>query len=246
MRLPPLPAIDGVRIRHCPNRPRYAVGDDGSVWSCAALVYQKGSPGARSGVGQWHRVVAHPDGGGYLQVGIGKRKVKVAKLVLEAFHSIRPKGLQARHLDGDRLNNRADNLAWGTPKENAADSLANGSTRHGENCHAAKLTQRQVDRIRVLCATVPQREIADRYGVSVATISLITRGLTWARSHAEGTTRLRAKLTGQSHPRAKLSQRKVDEIRQLAGKCSYADLGRRFGVSAEMISLIVRRKAWVS
>ena len=38
---------------------------------------------------------------------------------------------EVRHLDGDRLNPHADNLAWGTRKENAADRARHGRTSHG-------------------------------------------------------------------------------------------------------------------
>ena len=42
-------------------------------------------------------------------------------LVLEAFVGPRPQGLVCRHLDGDKRNNRVDNLKWGTHAENWED-----------------------------------------------------------------------------------------------------------------------------
>lgn len=41
--------------------------------------------------------------------------------VCSAFNGERPSGAVTRHLDGDSLNNCADNLAWGTHQENHAD-----------------------------------------------------------------------------------------------------------------------------
>ena len=38
-----------------------------------------------------------------------------------------------RHLDGDKENNRAENLAWGTDSENMIDQV-----RHGNHLHARK------------------------------------------------------------------------------------------------------------
>lgn len=70
---------------------------------------------------------------GYLQAGlyVGSRgrHIKVHRLVAEAF--IRPgnPGEDVRHLDGDRLNNRADNFAWGTRAENMQDAVRHGTTR---------------------------------------------------------------------------------------------------------------------
>jgi len=44
---------------------------------------------------------------------------KVARLVAEAFHGTAPfDGAVVMHLDENAANNRADNLAWGTQREN--------------------------------------------------------------------------------------------------------------------------------
>lgn len=54
----------------------------------------------------------------------------VHELVLEAFDKPRPAPhYQVRHLDGNPHNNRADNLAWGTPAENAQDKIRHGTSR---------------------------------------------------------------------------------------------------------------------
>jgi hypothetical protein len=53
------------------------------------------------------------------------RMVELHALVLEAFVGPRPAGMECRHLDGDKMNNRAKNLAWGTRSENLLDR-----TRH--------------------------------------------------------------------------------------------------------------------
>lgn len=57
-----------------------------------------------------------------------RRLYKVHRLVLEAFVGSCPEGQESRHLDGDRLNNHLENLAWGTRSENAMDR-----SRHGTN-----------------------------------------------------------------------------------------------------------------
>lgn len=53
----------------------------------------------------------------------------VHRQVCIAFHGQPDPGMHARHLDDDPMNNRADNLAWGTPKQNAADARRNGIGR---------------------------------------------------------------------------------------------------------------------
>lgn len=57
--------------------------------------------------------------------GIVHRRT-VHSLVASAFIGPRPDGYEIRHLDGDRCNNRATNLAYGTGSENTYDAIAHG------------------------------------------------------------------------------------------------------------------------
>lgn len=70
-------------------------------------------------------------GSGYLAVGFvvsGQKKANrlVHSLVLETFVGPRPKGMVACHIDGDRYNNRLENLRWDTQKSNLEDAHALG------------------------------------------------------------------------------------------------------------------------
>ena len=62
-----------------------------------------------------------------LQVGKKVQQRYIHVLVLEAFVGPRPgktrvnNGSEVRHLDGDKHNNKLDNLAWGTMQENQQD-----------------------------------------------------------------------------------------------------------------------------
>jgi hypothetical protein len=49
--------------------------------------------------------------------------------VANAWLGEKPRGLQVRHLDGDASNNRPENLAYGTPKENMDDAVRHGTRR---------------------------------------------------------------------------------------------------------------------
>lgn len=69
-------------------------------------------------------------------------------LVIVTFVGERPDGQECRHLDGDFTNNRLDNLAWGTRKENVADAMRHGTFICGERHKNAKLTASQVREIR--------------------------------------------------------------------------------------------------
>jgi hypothetical protein len=77
------------------------------------------------------------------------RPTTVAALVCEVFHGSRPTPAhQVRHLDGDKLNSRPDNLCWGTGKENEEDKRRHGRKPAGERVYNAKLTNAQVAELR--------------------------------------------------------------------------------------------------
>lgn len=114
------------------------------------------------------------------------RTCPVHVLVATAFHEKPDDGVyrEVRHLDGNSLNSRFDNLAWGTRVENQADRILHGRTNRGERCGTSKLTQRQVDAIRVLLedTLMSQEEIAKWFGISEATVSGIKHNKKWAHS----------------------------------------------------------------
>jgi hypothetical protein len=108
-------------------------------------------------------------------------KIKVCrphKLVMEAFVSLQPKGMECCHNDGNPQNNHWSNLRWDTPKNNHADKVRHGTTNRGERCGTAKLTLEQVRAIRQDDRL--QRIIAAEYGVKDNTISRIKSFKRWA------------------------------------------------------------------
>jgi hypothetical protein len=140
-----------VEYRLIAGDPGHRVGDDGSCWS-------RLTRGARSVVGtRWRRLRSSPDGRGYPSVSIRGQKKKVHRLVLECFVGLRPPGLECRHLNGIKTDNRLRNLAWGTREENAQDRIVHGGygTRangqpKGESHWQSKLTEVKVHEVRRL------------------------------------------------------------------------------------------------
>lgn len=62
-----------------------------------------------------------------LSVGGNAENIFVHRLVALAFLGAPERGQEVCHIDGDKLNPRADNLYWGTRAENLADSIAHGT-----------------------------------------------------------------------------------------------------------------------
>lgn len=132
-------------------------------------------------------ITPHQAPQGYLNVRLCKqgyqRKAGVHVLVCEAFHGLRPDDRrQVAHGDGDRANNRPENLRWATQRENEADKQAHGTIRRGEASPQAKLREADIPVIRQ--ADGSNNEIAARFGVSSSTIAEIRRGVSW--SHVRG------------------------------------------------------------
>jgi len=63
---------------------------------------------------------------------IKKTNAYVHRLVLEAFVGPCPDGMECCHNDGDRTNNRLENLRWDTHKNNMALSYALEASRDGD------------------------------------------------------------------------------------------------------------------
>lgn len=84
------------------------------------------------------------------------------------------------HIDGNKLNNSIENLEWVTFKENTVHGVENGLIKIcGENCHFAKLTEKQV--IEIYISKEPTRDLAIRYMVNDETIRKIKTGVNWKR-----------------------------------------------------------------
>jgi len=100
----------------------------------------------------------------------------VHQCVAAAFIGPRPHKHDTRHLNGDPLDNRVENLAYGTRAENIADSKRHGTFRPG---HRYKVTPEMAREI-VQDRESPAWVLAERFGISVVHIGCIRRGQVWA------------------------------------------------------------------
>lgn len=99
------------------------------------------------------RILRPDESKGYLRVtlsfgGISQR-FQINRLVCEAFHGPAPSEQdQARHWNGNSLDNRESNLSWGTRSDNEQDKRRHGTYQSGEGNPFSILTKHQVDAIR--------------------------------------------------------------------------------------------------
>lgn len=155
-----------------PDFPGYGASRDGRIWTCIL-------PGPARRLGSDWREIAQWKAGPersywYVQLFVCsvQRKVGVHRLLLRTFRGEPAEDQQCRHLNGNGLDNRLDNLAWGTRLENAHDRDRHGTTARGFRLPQTKLSDRQ-----------RQDLVSDRDG-----------GMSWGKLGAKyGITRMAAK-----------------------------------------------------
>jgi hypothetical protein len=117
------------------------------------------------------RPAFHP--AGYLFVNLDRKHMgkPVHQLVARAFLGLPPEHSEVLHINGNRRDNRIDNLRYGTRSENMHDVyFQNGKVGRG------KLTIYDVQAIRTeIDSGAAGQSLAKKYGVSASTISRIKR-----------------------------------------------------------------------
>ncbi len=109
--------------------------------------------------------------------GAERKQGSVHRMVLEAFVGECPKGEEACHMNGDRMDGRLENLRWDTRKSNHADKRSHGTWQGGVNNGNSKLTWREVEGIRA--SRLSAEKLAKMYGVGSTTIFRVKNYESW-------------------------------------------------------------------
>ena len=171
--------VDEVELKIIPRFPNYAISKDGRVWSKT----REDNRGHRQ-EGQWMKSAALKSV--YVdinlhQLGI-RHTLKIHSLILETYVGPCPTGMECRHLNGIRGDNRLDNLCWGTRSENQKDRIQHNTSNRGERNGLAKLTERDVRMIVYIYQTglfSTQEEIANIFNINQGTISGVIHRKSW-------------------------------------------------------------------
>lgn len=121
-----------MRCEPIPGHPNYVAYENGAIYSLP----RKDRLGRQVG-GKLLKQFVNPRGYCYVRMDNVRRPVH--HIVLEAFGFPRPDGYMARHINDIQTDNRIENLAWGTAKDNANDRQRNngyGKKSHCINGHA--------------------------------------------------------------------------------------------------------------
>lgn len=160
---------------------RYAVSDLGNVKTIAHYIPHNMFPNVQKFVRERVRKLQKHNHG-YLSVVLGKNDMQlVHRLVAEAFCEKSNGKDFVNHKNGNKQDNRPENLEWCTRQENEDHAYGTGlKNSTGSANEMAKLTEEQVGLIKR--EYVPRRnstELAKRFNVSRATINRIGQGKIW-------------------------------------------------------------------
>ena len=115
---------------------------------------------------------------GYENVRVGGKTVRSHRLIWECVHGPIPDDLQINHINGDKRDNRIENLELVTPSENIKHAFATGlHSTAGERHPGAKLSEDDVREIRA--SSGRSSDLAKRYGVTRCTVNQVRRRQTW-------------------------------------------------------------------
>lgn len=157
--------------RTYPFDARYEVSTLGNVRNVSTGAVRKPSNG---GKGYLTVVFSTPDG------FVGKY---IHRMVAETYISHIPDDMTVSHLNGDRTDNRLDNLTIESLADNHARKKGHGTENVGTRNGGCKLTEDQVVWVRKLgMVGMSSNEIAKAFPVSSAQVRRIVNGINWDKA----------------------------------------------------------------
>ena len=149
----------------------YSITNTGEVWTFKQNKYPR-------------ILKANTGKDGYLRVRMvsteGKKvTAMIHHLVARTYIGSRPDNKVVRHIDCNKTNNCISNLAYGTRKENTADSCINGDmSKVLSDITAMEIYNESI------CETISQKDIAAKFSIHQSTVSRIKTKKIWV--HVNG------------------------------------------------------------
>lgn len=175
------PGILELDIRPCPSFPGYYADKHGDVWSARRCGKQFKGPQRLLNPLRKLKPILLPNGRYALGVRLANgntRQRKVHTVVADAFLGTIPAGLQVRHLNCIKTDNRPINLSYGTCQENHQDSrdVNDYYPLSGSRNYLSRLTPEQVFSLRIdRLSGMILKDLAKKYQISISVASDIAR-----------------------------------------------------------------------
>ena len=157
------------------------IAPDGTIWKTAEMRGNRWNSKVTLRLVKRRR--AEHDTGHYLMVRRMTEGIRIQcmahRLIWLHANGPIPEGKQINHINGDKKDNRLENLEVVTTSENMKHAYRTGlRDEHGEKNPAAKLTDGQVEAIRRIYSTggITQEQLGEMFSVAFQTISRIVRG----------------------------------------------------------------------
>lgn len=163
----------------------YQVSNLGRVRSCDRIVkYSTGGVRLLKSI----IIKPQPNLGDYMQVNLYTNsipiRITIHRFVAKYFVEGYDEGYEVNHLDGDKSNNRYDNLEWCSKADNIQHAFDTGLIPKmlGSSNPATKLTEEKVLEIdKLISEGVLQKDIAKLYNVCIKTVSNIKLRRNWKK-----------------------------------------------------------------
>lgn len=181
---------------------------------------------------------------GYIQVNLykkGKGGTKlVHRLVCEAFHGPAPRGKEyVNHLDGDKTNNRADNLQWSSCSENNKHAFSIGLNHKGSTHGRSTLTETQVLLICEMLdeGSMQHKDIALMFNTNKHVIFSIHIGRSWNWLTGRKGKIVSSNMKGENHPQSKSVVNCRGEVFKTSREACLT-----YGIHASLMSRVLKGK----
>lgn len=166
--------------------------------------------------------------GVWWQPGKSRNRFAIHRVAYVAFIRPLPAGMQVNHVCAARNCFNPGHLYAGTQKQNMFDMTIAGRSPIGERNGHAKFTNAQVFAMREFAADHPDfevNEVASKYGVSSAQMSLLLRGLIYATAGGRLTHKRRDGffVRGEDHGSTDFTDKQIIAMRELMAERRSAD-----------------------
>lgn len=219
------------------NFPNYYVSNFGRIWSVSKNNFKK----------------LRKNKYGYMITDLYNKNINytfiIHRLVAEYFVPNPENKPEVNHKDGNKENNRADNLEWVTRKENIQHAIVNKLINNkGENNKQSILTEKDVKEIIYLLkhTSLTQLEIAERFNVSFQTISEIKLQKTWKYLNLDTMQIKKKTAKGERNGRCKIAEETARNIiRDIQNnKLKLTEIAKKYNVTYDTVQNIKRKKSW--